>query len=53
MGKNKTKKGDSHSIYFDDDVWDKLNKEARDNRRSRSFIINEAIEKYLKKRGKS
>jgi len=40
----------THSIYMEDELWKKLSKEADINKRTVSFIINEILEEWGKKK---
>ncbi len=39
------------SIYFDEDLFDDLKKISNEMKRSISFIVNEAVRKYLEEEG--
>jgi len=45
-------RGMNKSVYFNLDLIEKIEKISKENNRSFSFIVNEAIKKYLKKEKK-
>ena len=51
-GKSPKQKGTSMSFYINDDIVQEVRKDAKDQKRSNSFIVNEILEEHYKQQGR-
>jgi hypothetical protein len=52
MSENKDKRGQSVTVYLSGQVIDLVKKDAKDDKRSVSYIVNKILEEHYKTEGK-